>query len=155
MDFRERLTYDPATGVFRWKVSGHKVRVGMVAGTKHRGGHIAIRVKGKVYYAHRLAWLFMTGQWPKDQIDHIDGNPANNRFDNLREATHAQNCANRRHRGPGLKGAVFDKSTGKWHSRIRHQGKKKYLGYFNTAEEAHAAYVAKAEEVFGAFARAA
>jgi HNH endonuclease/AP2 domain len=154
-DLAERVAYDPATGVFRWKASKYRSRIGTVAGRRHLSGHISIEVNGKTYYAHRIAWLFMTGQWPKDEIDHIDGDPSNNRFDNLREATHAQNLANRRNRRPGLKGASFDKKLGKWQSYIHPQGRKQSLGYFNTAEEAHAAYVAKAKEVFGDFARAA
>jgi len=152
---RAILSYDPDTGIFRWAKPRPKVRVGSIAGYKHHKGHIEIEVDGKAYRAHRLAWLYIYGVWPKDQIDHKNLKRADNRIDNLREATNGQNCANRRSFGKaGIKGASLHKKSGRWHAQITHKKKCISLGYYRTAEEAHAVYVAKAVELHGEFARA-
>jgi hypothetical protein len=146
---RELLDYDPNTGVFVWRVSRSRTSAGSVAGSKNTHGYWQIRACGKLYYAHRLAWLYMYGTWPKDQIDHIDGNRVNNRIENLREATNTENQQNR-----GLSPSNISGFTGvhwanrecKWRAQIRHQRKLHHLGFFDTPEEAHTAYIkAKAE----------
>lgn len=156
---KEVLSYDPETGEFRWAAPRPKIRVGEIAGTKipeHNMGRIMILIDGKRYAAHRLAWLYTHGRWPKNQIDHIDLNRQNNRIVNLREATNGQNCANRRCFGKsGLKGASFSTKSGKWHAQITHKKRCISLGFYDSAEEAHAVYVAKAIELHGEFARAA
>jgi hypothetical protein len=160
---RELLHYDPETGVFTWRVrrrSGVKGRVapGDIAGSLQSKGRDRLRIgiDYKVYRAHRLAWLYMTGEWPSRLVDHKDLNGLNNRWDNLRLATHSQNTTNSRVRSDsisGLKGVSFHKIKNRYQARIKVDRKTIRLGYFNTAEEAHAAYCDAAEHHFGEFAR--
>lgn len=154
---RELLDYDPETGVFRNKVARSNVPAGSVAGSLTQSGYVRISVDDVSYRAHRLAWLWMTGEWPRAFVDHRDTDKANNRWSNLREASKSQNGANRPVQANSrskLKGAHFTKANGKWMSLIQHHGRKLYLGYFPTAEEAHAAYAAAAKNIYGEFARA-
>jgi hypothetical protein len=141
---RDVLSYDPETGIFQWRsrLGGRqRDRVGCWA-----NGRLLICIDYKTYFAHRLAWFYMIGVWPEGDIDHIDNNPANNRFNNLRECTRAQNLQNTRKprrdnkRRNGLIGASRHKN--KWIAQMTNNYKTIYLGLFNTAEEAHAAYVA-------------
>ena len=151
---RELLTYDPETGVFRRRIArvGGKAAAGQIAGTIRKdSGARQICLDCKVYLAHRLAWLYMTGKWPKDQIDHCNVNPSDNRWVNLREATPSQNGANKRVQRAGLKGVVFHKQKQKYMAQI----KSEYLGLFETEHEAHDAYLRAAKEMYGEFARAA
>ncbi|CAH0532169.1 Phage HNH homing endonuclease (ACLAME 27) [Ralstonia phage UAM5] len=102
--------------------------------------------------AHRLAWLYMTGKWPEQFIDHANMNKGDNRWGNLREANKSQNNANQPARTTsGLKGAYWSNASMSWQAKIN----KRYLGSYGTAEEAHAAYMEAARERFGEFARAA
>lgn len=90
---------------------------------------------------HRIIWLLETGKWPTFFIDHIDGNPSNNKITNLREVSHRRNCLNRsEHRKGNLFGTSYLKKTGKWMARIRINKKSKYLGVFDFEEEAHEMY---------------
>src|SRR5882724_4870795 len=91
---KELLVYEPDTGLFRWRIKHGKVHVGQIAGTKSPRGHITLHLDYKYYKAHRLAWLYMMGKFPKHQIDHKDCNPGNNIFINLREASNSQNHMN-------------------------------------------------------------
>lgn len=155
---RELLAYDPGTGLFTWLVSRGPAKAGALAGSLSPIGYFQIRIDQTLYYVHRLAWLYMTGEWPKDQIDHADGNKTNNRFANLREATQSENSANtglRPHNTSGFKGAYWIAERQKWLASIKIEGRTKFLGYFLTAEEAHAAYKTAAERRFGAFAQPA
>ena len=79
-ELQKVLNYDPLTGIFVWQVGPRK---GAKAGTKGVKGYVQIVFQRERYYAHRLAWLYMTGEWPKQHIDHLDGDPSNNRFQNL------------------------------------------------------------------------
>lgn len=156
---RQLLDYDQATGVFRWRVQrGGRAAPGTVAGTPDDRGATIIRIGKRHFKAHRLAWLHVHGEWPSLDVDHIDGNPANNAISNLRLATMAQNLANAKRRKDnivGLKG-VSPRCDGKaFRARIAIGGRQLHLGSFPTAEEAHAAYMAAAERLFGEFARAA
>jgi hypothetical protein len=157
---KELLSYDPSTGEFSrqkpipgWPAT---VKVGWV----DRHGRLRIGVGSKAYFAHRLAWLYAHGVWPAAEIDHINGHQLDNRISNLRPATSSQNKwnsrpkAKRRKNGGTLKGAFMSSVPGKWRSHILKNRKLYHLGTFNTEEEAHAAYVAKAKEFFGEFARA-
>lgn len=135
-------------------------RRGGIAGGPNRLGYWRIGIGGLRIFAHRLAWVYMTGAWPPKEIDHIDGNPENNAFANLRLATRSENRMNTRskkNRAIRLKGVTFkaDKQRKPWRATIVIGGKQQFLGYFATPEDAHAAYATKAVEVFGDFARAA
>lgn len=159
---KELLSYDPDTGEFVRLVD---VRGGARTGDKCRrlssAGYYQIGVDGWAYLAHRLAWLYMTGEWPADQVDHINGVRDDNRWDNLRQATQAQNCANKkRHRNntSGYKGVSYEPrraANARWVAQIYFDGRTTRLGAWATAEEAHRAYAAAAEMHFGEFARAA
>lgn len=146
---RDLLDYEPRTGGFTRRSTGRR------ADTKHNAGYLCVSVCGRLYLSHRLAWLYVHGEWPADQIDHINGDRADNRINNLRECTNAQNCQNvRAHRdGCGLLGASLEKRSGRWQSGIGVGGKRFHLGYFATKEEAHAAYLEAKQNLhcFGAF----
>lgn len=108
--------------------------------------------------AHQLAWLLSHDEWPPRNIDHIDMDRANNRLSNLRLATPSQNGANRgrqKNNSSGLKGVAWNKGAKRWRAQIKANGKRRHLGYFDTAEEAHAAYQEAAASLFGDFARTA
>ena len=158
----ELLRYDPETGVFTWRVDrmsgqGRKVqaKAGSVAGSADRLGYCCISIDRRIHKAHRLAFVFMTGSFPTTRcVDHVNGNPSDNRWANLREATPSQNQGNRRRsscNSSGFKGVT--KGRYKWHSGIRVRSKNYHLGSFDTPEEAHEAYKKAAREMFGEFAR--
>lgn len=148
---KQLFSYDAETGLFTWRVDrrGH-ARAGSLAGSPEPTGYIKLKVDGECHRAHRLAWLCVHGEWPSGQIDHIDGDKANNRIANLREATVSENRQNlrRAHRdsASGVIGATFDKRRGVWQASITLNRRCKFLGYFDSAEAAGAAYLkAKAE----------
>jgi hypothetical protein len=150
------LQYDPETGKFVWNVSRPKVKIGCAAGYVHGRGYIHIEIMGKSYAAHRLAWLYMTGKMPANQIDHINRNKSDNRFANLREATHGQNRANsktcNRHGLKGIRRLPWMKDGDRcWQAQITHNKKVHYLGCFYTKEEAHSAYCDAAKRMHGDF----
>jgi hypothetical protein len=151
---REILNYDEATGVFAWRVRrGIGTPAGKVAGTVKPKGYIVIFIEGRCYFAHRLAFLYMQGVWPDDQVDHIDGNRANNAWANLRTATARENSWNakrKRDNRVGLKGVSGAKN--KFRASIYVDGKNRYLGLFATPEAAHAAHVEAARQLRGKFA---
>ena len=154
---REILHYDPETGVFTWNISTNNfVKIGSVAGSPDDKGYLLIQIDGRRHKAHRLAWLYETGKWPRDMIDHVNGISSDNRFANLREATRSENMCNK---GPpannrtGLKGVRWRSEHRRWQAQIGVNGQKKHLGYFSTPEEAHAAYAAAAKAFHGDFAR--
>ena len=145
---RGALHYDPATGQFTWLSAGSR-RAGKVAGGDggglHYEGYWVIHVDGRSYRAHRLAWLYTHGEWPAEQIDPINGDRADNRIVNLREATNRENQQNRAKRADntsGYMGVSWQKIPGKWQAQIMKAGRKYHLGRYDTAEEAHAAYLA-------------
>lgn len=152
----ELLTYDPASGVFRWRVSRGGVKAGSIAGCIDAEGRRCITVDGHRDKASRFAWLYMTGDWPSDLVDHRDGNPGNNRWSNLREADQSKNQANagiRADNTTGAKGVTYTK--GRYLARIRHHGERITLGRFDTIREASAAYAEAAYALHGEFARLA
>lgn len=153
---KNELDYDPLTGVF-CRRNGH--RCGQVAGCLNkRTGYVVISINDKLHYAHRLAWVWMNGDDPIDQIDHINRDRGDNRIANLRSATRQQNQANRCVRidsGSQLKGVRFHKVSGLWFSSIVVNRKVISLGYYAQPEAAHDAYFDAAKKYFGEFARAA
>lgn len=148
---RSILDYCPITGLFRWKPHLPWKRN---AGTKVTTGHLTIKIDGKWYNTGRLAWLYMTGEWPVCLIDHKNRIPDDNRFENLRQATRSDNSCNRPGYKPGkkLKGAFFDKDTKKWRAIIMRHRTTYNIGRFKTEEEAHEAYKKAAKEFHGEFA---
>ena len=153
---RHYLSYDPATGVLRWRhKASKKTVVGRDAGCLSKAGYVVIGLGGKEYYAHRLAWLIQTGEWPT-QVDHKDGNRTNNAWHNLREATHSENVLNAkraRNNTTGYKGVSFHKAAGKWSAQIYLGGKSQHLGLFDSPKDAHAAYLRAAHETHPEFVR--
>lgn len=156
---RDILDYDPHTGVFTWLVKvGKKTRVGAAAGTVRPNGYCQICISYRLYLAHRLAWLWMTGEWPQNVIDHINLNGCDNRWNNLRLATISQNGANIRapsHNTSGTKGVHWDNKRRKWIAQIKVNRKLIFLGRFDTIESARKSYSIAAHEYFGEFARVA
>ena len=139
---RELLHYDPFTGVFTRRVNRGRYKAGEVAGTVHHG-YVIIGVCRVKYMAHRLAWLYVHGVWPKDEIDHINGMSNDNRIENLREATHIINAQNQRKAQRINKVGFLGVSPyfSKFLAQICANGKKHYLGAYSTPDLAHAAYV--------------
>jgi hypothetical protein len=149
---RELLDYDPETGVFRWKMNRRR---GKVAGTLRPDGYRQIGIDGCLYLEHRLAWLYVNGEWPADEIDHRNRERAGNQVESLRPATRPQNFANSIGKGStsGFKGVSAYGQ--KWRARICVEGNHIFLGYFDTVDDARAAYWQAAQKYCGEFARAA
>jgi hypothetical protein len=147
----ELFAYDPETGALTGKTWRGPKAPGSAAGYLHPSGYILVQVEGAYTSAHRIIWCMVKGYWPVE-VDHRNLIGADNRWDNLREATHAQNCMNRRLRADniaGFKGVQKDGNT--YRARITINGKLKNLGRFETAEAAAAAYRLAAAELHGEF----
>lgn len=155
---KEYLRYESESGLFFWNVDkGINALEGKRAGTIRPNGYIQIWFDGKGYLAHRLAWLYVHGEFPPAQIDHINGQKSDNRLANLRSASGSQNQANvaKNNRNKcGFKGVYLHKASGLYQARISvpMKGKQRSLGYFKSPELAHQAYVRAASEVYGEFA---
>lgn len=143
---RELLRYEPETGRFFWRVDrGTKVKAGSETALKPNSeGYRQIRIGAAVYPAHRIAWLITYGRWPRLQLDHRNGMRGDNRIDNLREVTNGENQQNRVaarcDSATGVMGVGFFKRRGAWRARIQVDGRSKFLGYFDTEQEAKDAY---------------
>jgi hypothetical protein len=151
------LRYDPDTGLFWWIVKRNGTLPNKPAG--HPSKYVRIKIGGKSYSASCMAWLWMTGAWPECEVDHKDLNKHNNRWDNLRAATRAQNIQNTAKRNirktSKYKGVWWHKWSGKWESKISVEGKQIGLGRFDSEREAYMAYVNAAKRLRGEFARVA
>lgn len=151
---RGLLRYDPETGVFTSLVNRGPLAPGDVVGTPHHSGYKQIRVDGRIYLAHRLAWLYVHGEFPPGDIDHINRNKQDNRIVNLRPATRSENNFNapvRRHNVAGIKGVRRTKNGSRWEARARIAGHERSLGTYDTPEEASAAYQSFARHHHGEF----
>lgn len=155
---REIFSYDPETGIIRWKKKiNRRVVIGKIAGSinySRNNARITIMIDYTNYKAHKIAWAIFYGEWPETEIDHRDTDGTNNRINNLRKATRSQNMANLNPRDftqSGLKGVI--KSRDKWLARITVSNKRIRIGLFNKKEEAAAAYAKAAQHYFGEFAR--
>jgi hypothetical protein len=143
---KELLYYNPETGEFTYlkktSPSSH-IKIGRVAGALHPNGYISIRLDTKRYWAHRLAWLYIYGEWPKFQIDHLNGIHNDNRiYRNLRDVSIRENCCNRlKHRQGKLAGCYFHKRERKWIAQHWSNGKNHRIGRFDTEQEAHNTYI--------------
>jgi len=139
---QQYLSYNPDTGVFTWKRSTRGRRAGDIAGTNHNG-YLVIYLEGKRYALHRVAWLFITGAWPQQEIDHINGIRNDNRASNLRDVSHAENLQGARTLSPrnktGHTGVSWSKQKNCYTATIMRNGKAKFLGCFDKLEDAVAA----------------
>lgn len=151
-ELKELLVYDPVTGIFTNRVTRNsRALIGAEAGKDRLDGYRDIKINHKIYLTHRLAWLYVHGEWPADQIDHINGVRSDNRIDNLRVVTNKQNGENqtlRSNNTSGHRGVTWDKVNGKWMAQIKHHGKIHHLGYFSILEEAAAAAKAMRDRLF-------
>jgi len=147
------ISYDKTTGVFIYlKQVNNKCYIGQILNNKGKNGYYRVSIDYKRYYLHRLAWLYEYGHFPKNKIDHIDGNKLNNALSNLRDVTDRQNSQNlQKHREGKLVGATFcpDRAPRKkkWRASIIINKTQTYLGYYLTEQEAHNAYVKKYKEI--------
>ncbi len=141
----EVLSYEPEMGLFRWKRrTSNRVKVGDVAGRMNGNGYIRISIDGGHYYAHRLAWLWANGAWPEFEVDHRDGDRSNNRIENIRQASHAENGQNQALRATntsGRHGVSWSRQHCKWAAYIVSGGKKRHLGLFDCLDKAASAYL--------------
>ena len=159
-ELRRLLYYNRKTGLFVWRVEVRPNRPlrGCSAGTHDGHGHIAIRINGCTFPAHRIAWIYVRGQIPDDlEVDHVDMNGINNKFKNLRLATFTQQQMNRRalsNNKCGLKGVHFVKRSRRWCAQITIQNKRTWIGEFETVELAAQAYFSEAKKHYGEYARA-
>lgn len=157
---RAVLVYEPDTGMFIWqpRKKGDKFNTwaGRRAGAYRDGGYVVIRIDYRLYRAHRLAWLYMQGRWPKTEVDHINGHPSDNRWVNLRLATSSHQKINARRRKDntsGYRGIWWEQRRSRWIAEIRAEGRRYHLGSFATAEAARGAYLKAAKRLHGEFAR--
>lgn len=141
----ELLNYDPDTGIFIRKIRAGAGKAGDIAGTLTSRGYVHITIDYKIYRANILAWFYVTGSYPSNQIDHKDTIRKNNKFDNLREITHTGNMQNRKspskNNKSGFLGVAFNKKYGNYTAFIRANGKNINLGTYKNPEDAHDAYV--------------
>lgn len=156
------LHYDPRTGLWRWRTTKNQMaRKGMVAGTEHKAKrstatYIRIKIDGRSYMAHRLAFLYVTGSWPEHDPDHKNTIGTDNRWVNLRDANPSQNIANKAkdcRNKTGFKGVHYSEQYGAFVASIKVNGKTRCIGIYDKAEPAAAAYAKAAKEAFGEFAR--
>ena len=155
---RELLNYCPTTGLFTWKVRRGGLKAGSRAGYRNSEGYLRISIDGVRHFAHRLAYAIYHSVMPPRgvQVDHIDGDRANNRIENLRLATHAENCWNRQNLGKlnssGSTGVSWCIRTQKWRAQIVVNVRYIHLGYFTNKQDAIAARRIAEAEHFGEFA---
>lgn len=155
---RQVLSYEPDSGVFRWRITRSGVQAGDIAGCLDKSrGYRLISVDWKLYRAARLAWFYIYEEWPPEHIDHKNMVRSDDRIANLRPATRTQNYHNTRARKrnlSGLKGVSYEARSGSWYARIMVDRILHRLGRFKTPEAAHAAYAAAAKKFHGEFGRA-
>ncbi|WP_342106342.1 HNH endonuclease signature motif containing protein [Methylobacterium sp. SI9] len=154
-ELRRILSYHPRTGRLTWRVKvANRVQIGDAADNGHEGDYRNVTIKGRSYRAHRIIWKMVTGEEPIGEIDHRDLVRSNNRWLNLRAASHSDNACNKslyRNNTTGLTGVHPHGSS--YHAQIKRHGRQIHLGAFRTIEAAHAAYLAAARELHGSFNR--
>ncbi|MGJ0639467.1 HNH endonuclease signature motif containing protein [Xenorhabdus bovienii] len=143
-ELKSMLSYDPETGLFTWiKRNSNRVKIGDIAGSVNDNGYIDIRIHGRLMRAHRLAWLYMHGEWPREVIDHINGVRDDNRISNLRDVSHSINMLNTSEKSSsksGYRGVSWCHDTKKWRAKIQIGDKYHHLGRYHDIEDALQAY---------------
>lgn len=145
-DLIDIFEYDPVNSksALIWKVKiADKIKISSAAGCKAPTGYYVVKCLGKIYLAHRIVWALHYGSWPKSHLDHINRIKNDNRIENLREATHAENHQNRsrqKNNASGFTGVHWHSRDKKWEARIQVNKKQKHLGYFDTPEKAYECY---------------
>lgn len=158
-ELRAQFLYDPETGLWIWKSINKYMppeRLGSRAGYRHHSGRWVLKVGDKGINAARIAYFYMTGQWPSVDVDHKNGDVADDRWENLRLATRAQNNRNvgkKSRNRSGVKGVSWHAATGKWISRITVNYKQIHLGVFDDFEEAVRVYREASIRLHGSFSR--
>lgn len=155
---KELISYDPVDGTFCWKVTrSNRAVAGKVAGKcKDSKGYSVIRVDKRLYRAHRLAYLYITGEWPESDVDHKNNNRADNRWENLRASTRSQNIANKAtpaSNKSGVKGVCWNVAHQRWLVTLRVEGRHKYIGEFRCKKTAVRAVREARQRFHGEFAR--
>lgn len=145
-ELRAAVSYDPETGVFTWRnPASRRVRSGSPAGSVTGYGYLSIRINKRAYLAHRLAWLYVHGNWPASEIDHVNGIRTDNRIVNLRDVPGNVNRQNvrrpKRTCKSGVLGVVWSERYQKWEAKLTVNHKNRYIGRFDDKQEAHAAYL--------------
>ena len=138
-ELKRQLHYNPKTGIFKWIISKRGLSSKKMCGWKREDGYMIIGVNYKRYYAHRLAWLYVYGEFPKKQIDHINRNKTDNRIENIRDASPSTNNKNKplqKNNKSGYKGIYWDTHRNKWVAQIKLNGKQKNLGGFKNIKNA-------------------
>lgn len=144
----EKLIYEPETGIFRWRHDSRGAKAGDIAGAVGKAGYRQFTIDGRQYKAHRLAWLYVHGSWPVNDIDHRDHNRDNNAIRNLRDVTDAinnQNIVRPQKRNKAQLLGVYPQRK-RWCARIAFGDKRIFLGVHDTPEQAHQAYLAAKRE---------
>lgn len=151
IELKRILNYDANTGIFTRLIANRHLKIGSVPGYKNKLGYVVIKIMGDRYLSHRLAWIYVYGVIPNKFIDHINGNPSDNRIVNLREASHAQNMQNQlkpqKNNSSGYLGVYLQKNSNKYRADIKLNGKTIHLGVFDTAELASKAYLEKKSKI--------
>jgi hypothetical protein len=139
-ELKELIDYDAETGVFTWIQSPrNNIPSGSIAGSIDSKGYVRILYKKKLYLGHWLAWFFVYNKWPDNELDHINGNPTDNRICNLRDVTRKQNMENKKvykNSKTGYAGVTWHSRDKKWNVRIGHYGKRISIGYFDNLDDA-------------------
>ena len=151
----EVIQYDPISGHLTWKVDRYSCKVGKIAGGLTPEGYRIIKVGSSQLMAHRIAWFLHYGEQPPTYIDHANGDRDDNRIENIRAVSNAQNQRNSRinaNNKTGVKGVHFDKSAGRYKAKFKLNTKQICCGYHDTIEEAAEAIRSKREELHGEFA---
>ena len=151
----EVVQYDKSTGIFTTKITRRGSPAKSIIGSIGKRGYLNVVIDYKYYSLHRLAWFYVTGKWPIDQIDHIDRNKCNNKWENLREATGSENSRNigiSSRNTSGIKGVHWNESHKRWCAKVHLHSKRHHIGYFKNIEDAQKAVSKKRNELHGIFA---